>query len=336
MLNPFEARGRRRINKKVGDRRSMVEHWFVRTKCCGFGSRRSPKMKGEKTMKPDNKVIPFSEIQAGYESELRRKYSSIYFERFTLVDTNKSPLIIDDVSYRISQTAGAEVEMGFELMRMAILSGGDIERYDATSLTQVLAQQTQRFLDGMDPKKTVVIFPGSGAKTVKDIFSSESMDRLQTVTVNAKRKIDPRTNAVTGVEIGNKSQAKEAIADIRPSSIVVVDDTIATGATLRAVQDAFPSRNAQWYALSLMTLSPTQNRSNGKCDSGVEGYTSVVSPIVYQGTTGKPSLTSLSSIIGTTEKSQLVRQRFCERFIEEKDAFTEAIKALQQAVGYNT
>ena len=83
----------------------------------------------------------------------------------------------------------------------------------------------------------------------------------------------------------------------------------------------------------MMTLSPIQNRQRSKESAcGIDGYSSITCPIVYQGTTGTPPLNSLSNFIGVSEKSEMVRERYIQKYVKDIDSFKEAIKQIQMRV----
>lgn len=263
-------------------------------------------------------------MKAEAETRLKR-YPAFYYDRLALVDTSTARLAIDDISYR----AGDPVQEDIEMLQLACR--GWLEVYDAQDLTEALAQKMKRLLSALNPRKTIIVFPGNGAQAVKDLLPSSFLDGIATVDLPTRRIINPRTNEIEGIELENKTAMREAISSRKAETIIVVDDVIVTGSTLSALKSVFPMRNLEWYAGALMALSPVQNRRGGN-SSGIEGYQSILAPIAYQGTTGIPALNSFSTLVGESEKSQLVRSRYMERYVEDSETFLAAVASLRAAL----
>ena len=274
-------------------------------------------------MGKDTDQNTFSIVQQETEQKLARDYPTLYKERFVLVDNRQTRLALDDISYKTD----ASTEEGIELLLMSCK--GWVEMYDTAKLTDTLALRMQTFLQGLDKKRTLVLFPGNGAQVVKDrLMESNALEGLTTADVETQRQVDQK-GSVVGVEIVGKNQVREKISATKPDTILVFDDVISTGSTLTALQTAFPVRNAQWYAATLMTLSPIQNRRNGK-PSGVDGYKSIITSVVYQGISGIPALNSLSTLIGDSPKSEVVRAKYIDDYVSESETFAEAVQMLRQ------
>ena len=105
---------------------------------------------------------------------------------------------------------------------------------------------------------------------------------------------------------------------------------IATGFTLTALRKTLDQRNAEWFAASLMSLSPLQRRGKVKnALSGVEGYNVIISPLVYQGISGTPSLNSLSTLVSESEKGNIVRSRYLQAYVADTEIFTESVQKIR-------
>lgn len=129
---------------------------------------------------------------------LKKEFPALYMDKFVLVDTAESRLAIDDISYRSSSTIQDDIES------LALSCKGWVEVYDAKGLTLALAQKLRALFRAADMKRTLVIFPGNGARVVKDLLPEDVTDDLTTISIPAQRIIDTRTRKVERVELIGK------------------------------------------------------------------------------------------------------------------------------------
>lgn len=257
-----------------------------------------------------------------YQIDLSREFPSLYFDKVMIVDS----IMIDDVSYRAKTSIQDDIET------LALSCKGYVEIFDAQILALSLYEKMSRLFRLLNINKTLVIFPGNGAKTVKDLLPVAFVQQLAIAEIPAQRIVN-EWGSVEKIELGGKNIVRERIREIKAETVVALDDVIVTDSTLTAIRDAFPTRNIEWFALSLIMLSPLQNRNKlGKSSSGVAGYTSIISPIVYQGANGIPPLNSLSTLIGNSEKSSVVRRKYMDKYVTEPESFLAAVRELQTKV----
>lgn len=272
---------------------------------------------GNETLNPR-----FEIMESDAKTKLARDFPEFYMGKFEFVDRN-TRLLIDDVSYRTSSS----LQESLELLCLACI--GKMMVFSADSLTRALEQKIASLLRVVNSKKTVVLFPGNGASVVKDLLPEKLFEGMTTIALPTQRKVDPKTKEVQGVSISDVTKTKQALHGMRIENFIVIDDVIATGATLTALKEAFPVRNTQWYGAAFLALSPLQNRTRAKMPSGIDGYSSIITPIVYQGTNGIPPLNSLSTLIGQSEKSAMVRRRYMEDYVQDQEIFTEMVDQFQ-------
>lgn len=265
-------------------------------------------------------------LRADYENRLNRDFPALYRDEFCLVDNRSMRIVIDDISYQTDVSLEESLEFLF------IACSGDIQSFDARRQAQMLAQKMERLKTVLDPRKTMVLFPGNGAQTVKDLLPEDFFADMEVICVPTTRTVDPKTKAVQGVAISEVTQMRKMVSDKRITNFVVVDDVIMSGTTLTALREALPGRNATWYAGGLFMLSPIQNKGRAKTPSGVDGYMSIVAPTVYQGTNGIPAMNSLSTLVGESEKSNMVRERYMTDFVSDPEIFIEMVKQIQESV----
>lgn len=255
-------------------------------------------------------------------NKLQRDFPSLYWDRFVFIDTSTTRLGIDDISYRTSSSIQEDVEL------MQIACKGWLEIIDAKDLTRALEEKLKKLFRALNPRKTIVVFPGIGAQVVKDLLSEDLTKGMGIINISTKRIVS-RNGSIQGVELYGKTALRQEVTDRKTETIVVVDDVIVTGSTLTAIQSAVPARNIEWFGASLMALSPLQGRG-AKTASGVEGYKSIITPVVYQGLTGIPPLNSLSTLVGASPKSEIVRGDYIMNYVNDIETFMNAVNQIQE------
>jgi hypothetical protein len=280
-------------------------------------------------MKELNTSIPFEVKQAEAESRISKEFPTLAFDRFMLVDPATTRLAIDDVSYR------ARKPLTEELAALTSSLVGELKVYDVEALAKALEPRVTSLLQEKDPERTLLVFPGTGANVVlqllmENVISDFIAKNGQLAKMPTKRLVNAKTGEIEGVEIVGVEVLRKGFQR-SVDTIIVLDDVIASGATLDTIQAQLQIPSKDWYAETLMTLSPLQNRKRSTTARLLffEYYQSVQSPIVYQGTTGIPPLNSLSTLIGTSEKSELVRSRYIDKYVNNKDLFMDSIASIR-------
>lgn len=265
-------------------------------------------------------------LRSDAKQRLARDYPYLYMDEFLLVDNRSCRFAIDDVSYRARNPVEEYIEFLF------VACKGDVQVFEASKLTTALTKRIERLLTVVIPQRTVVLFPGEGAQTVRKLLPEALLEGITVVSVPTQRKVDARTKTVDGVTISDVTQIRKQLSDMKINTIIVLDDVIATGETLSTLREAFPGRNVDWYAGAFFARSPLQNRGRAVSPSGIEGFKSVLTPIVYQGINGIPGLNSLSTLTGSSDKSKSVRKRYMDDYVTDPDIFLEMVQQLQQSV----
>ncbi len=285
-------------------------------------------MKKEDIMKNERANGLSEEVQQRVLSErIGKEYPLLYMEKFVLVDTQTTRIGIDDISYRAIEPIEEDIEM------LALSCRGWLEIYRAEELTSTMIMKLQRLLDTVNRRRVMMIFPGNGARVVQDLLPKDITESVSTIEIPTQRKVGLK-GAVEDVVINDTTRARKIISDNKIETVIVLDDVIATGATLEALREAIPGRNIEWYAGSLLMRSPLQRSKKTTAQCGVEGYNAIISSIVYQGTTGTVPINSLSTLIATSELSEAVRSRYMINYVEDRKAFLDTIQRLQQKVRF--
>lgn len=264
-------------------------------------------------------------LQEEAEKRLGKDFPSLSYDKLLVVDTSTERLAIDDVSYKAIEP----VEEAIGMMQLAC--NGELDIYDAPSLTFALAKKIERFITVVNPRKTIAIFPGEGSKVVQELLPEGLLDGVTSVNIPTQRTVDTK-GLVQGVNLTDANKIRQACAAIKPETVLVIDDVITTGLTIQKVQEATPGRKMEWYAAALMALSPTQRKNKANnAPSGVVGYNGIIVPIVYQGITGMPALNSLSTLVGNSAKSLAVREKYMS-FVNDRDIFLQSAQQVGRSL----
>ncbi|MBI2327361.1 hypothetical protein HYU92_03480 [Candidatus Curtissbacteria bacterium] len=265
------------------------------------------------------KELPFETQQSTLQERVSKEFPTLSGDRFLLVDTQTTRLAIDDISYRSRTPVKDDIET------LALSCKGWTDIYDARTLIPTLAQKMRKLLDIINARRTLIVFPGNGARVVKDLLPQDLLDDVNNLELPTQRRVEA-SGAVAEVTVSDMTRARKMAAEIKMQNLIVLDDAIVTGTTLTAIREIFPARTVMAFAGSLFTLSPLQRKNK---PTNIEGIKSIFTSIIYQGTTGIPPLNSLSTIIGNSERSAAIRAKYIGDYVEDKETFLETIKRLQ-------
>ncbi len=273
-------------------------------------------------MKNTKEINTMAILENDAVDKLRKDFSFLYWERFVMIDTSQMRLGINDISYKASSPLEDDIAM------LQLTCKGWLETYDARDLTISLSDKLETLLRVVNKKRTIVVFPGNGAQVIKDLLPDGLLDGVSTVEIPTERKVGSN-GSVNGVELLGRTKLREAVAERKAETIIILDDVIVTGSTLIAVKDAISGRNIEFYAGALMMRSPLQRGGRCSAESGIEGYTSVIAPIVYQGISGTPPVNSLSTLMGESDKSRTVRAKYISQYVEDPSTFMDTVSAIR-------
>lgn len=115
----------------------------------------------------DNYKRPAEEQQISLVMQLRKFYPNLEFGRLDWINA-QTHVVIDDLSYRSDNPGIAEEVSKFESSCI-----GKVKVYSLAELTRNLEQTMLPFLKTCNPQRTLIVFPGEGSETVKNILSKE-------------------------------------------------------------------------------------------------------------------------------------------------------------------
>ena len=259
-----------------------------------------------------------------YETRLSKDYPLLDYQSFVLVPDGFR-LIIDDVSFSGKRQYSVD-ECIDQLSRACI---GTTCVVGISELTNSLEDQLLKMFPSVKTRNKVSLFPGSGAEVVKKSLSDEFNQMFDSISFSAERIIDE-----SGRVVGVRTDVESVSIDPRFEMVMIVDDVIATGSTaIWSRRLCFP-QGPIFMTSALMMLSPIQNRQYSQNRGEVGGaaiidFDRVYAPVVYQGQSGIPPVNSLSTLIASSEKGELVRRRYLQKFVTDQSGFQQAVRQLQ-------
>lgn len=177
---------------------------------------------------------------------------------------------------------------------------------------KILAYNLENILNNLTKNETDIlfVFPGNGSNYPRKL--SKICGKYPSTSVKAKRIWEPGTDPVTIVDI----ILPEMFLIINVKTIVIVDDVISSGSTMRKLYQKnywrFPQ--AKWIGASWVS----QNLENG-----IKGYEYLeTSCVVKKINKGKVPINSLSTLRSDLE----IARSYAERHFEEPAKFLKLIR----------
>lgn len=266
-----------------------------------------------------------------YAKRLETEFPNLRYADLAVVgDPTEQRLLIDDVSIKVTDQKQLSFQQGLDLFRKSCR--GELLVFTTSDLAETMNRRLVAILSNSDPANTILIFPGNSAQDVKNLLPEEVRSTFPQLDIPVRRQLGANM-AVSGVFVLTPPTLLSDRND--GNRCIIIDDVIATGATAQAVRDWIdPSGRQEWQATSWMSLSPIQvkdRRRNDRYQSGLPIFTLVETALVYQGLKGTPPNNTLSTFLGTNEKSEAVRTRYIEKYVQDAEGFASAIEQMRRA-----
>jgi len=153
-------------------------------------------------------------------------------------------------------------------------------------------------------QNTLLVFPGNGARFVKNLLPNEIVKKFSQTSVFAKRGWYNTKNPL--VVVGEIMPQNLLMLNVK--KIVVIDDVISSGSTMSKLYNCnywkFP--RADWFAASWLMQYPRT-----KVSSGIKGFQKTITTSLVEGNQGKRvSIDSLSTLLQDSEIAENYATRF--------------------------
>lgn len=272
-------------------------------------------------------------IEEELATQLRTACPNILFSEFIWTGERDMHFVIDDVSLEIDESSTREDIRRFQ--EVASQDNSGIHVLDLVDLTDHMVMLISPFLDKVDPATTLLLFPGSGARSVRKALPEEILARFPTCNVEAKRVKDPQTNKAVGIETPHIQEEIAKMREAIPSieTVIVFDDVVDSGQTLLTVQERADLPNAVWVAATPILFSPLPY-GRIESPSSLPTFTALVATTVLQGKQNPVDLNSLTSFIEGGKKTDRLVKKCLERYVqlEGQSDFLQVLQALRMQV----
>jgi hypothetical protein len=175
------------------------------------------------------------------------------------------------------------------------------------------------------PDRTAVILPGDGAVRLAEENPAlrEAVSRFCLFPAKAGRTVDNGT--VSSVAVTLPDTLTDGLRSGKFRDVMVIDDAVATGATLRTIAGKLPPESRTGVRLSGYTWFL---RSDAECGP----FTALTACYRYGASAGYPPLNSLSTWLRGDGKSAAVLSRYTQKYIRYPYGFRKALETLKEMV----
>jgi len=196
----------------------------------------------------------------------------------------------------------------------------------------------------LNDQKTAILYPANGGLLLKNMLNID--ERNMEYIVGASRDIDLMPMISLPGELINN------LKNNKISTILVLDDVIVNGSTLKAVQDevyiqtnivddsmsnqggrfswdsSLTKRlNLKWVAGSLMT-SERRRKDEKKQNENLKSFEKVFTQIYYRGESGYVPVNSISTWVYDKNKGDTVLLNYANNYTKNPDEFINYVKSL--------
>lgn len=271
---------------------------------------------------------------AAAKDTVNKRFPKLMYESFLWVDDPSRRLAIDDVSYRVSDPL-VQTEIQKHIAVIKIVTNNGLVVYSLIDLTKKLTDIMKPTIDIIDRNKTLIIYPGEGAQTVRSIAQIPS--DFPTLVIPARRIKDPETGKTIGTDLPTIT---DTISTDEIETVLVIDDVIDTGNTLISLKEKLGLHQSRWLGATPMMFSPVIYSDRPPNGSSIDQYDEVFAGVLIQGRKNPIQLNSLSSFIESGEKRDRLisecRNAFFPKSQDHYDRFTNATVQIRNLLAHVT
>jgi hypoxanthine phosphoribosyltransferase len=180
----------------------------------------------------------------------------------------------------------------------------------------MVTQELSKLIGKIDPLKTLVVFPGNGAKIVKDYTVNLNLDIARGIEIPTKRVETRNGQFKIAFELPDSLSP-------RPEEILVVDDVVASGQTCRELACALARK---YGILPKMKIACWLMLSNSQF---LPYYEQVYSSMIVKPSSivSRPPINSLSCLLSSEDKYNEAKRQYFSKYFKNSISF-EQLKQL--------
>jgi len=222
--------------------------------------------------------------------EYKKEFPMVTFEKFVVADGN---ILIQDITPNLGKSGSEQITKALQERLNNPNSPVTFQVADAFLATEELV----RLIGPIDARRTLIIYPGNGAKTVKDYLQKSGVDTFQGLVVPTQRISLGKGRFE--ISIGLPLSLPE-----KPEEILVIDDVVASGQTCRELACVLARRYGYLPKMKLACWLMLSSAELSYYYDNVFSYT-VVKPNYVQ----RPPINSLSCLLSPDSKYDRIKQQ---------------------------
>lgn len=242
----------------------------------------------EKTMENLSRFAEFKR-QFG-EYKLKEWYPNLQFEKYNYIADPAYYRIIDDLS-------DSTEDFSSQMRKIEQNSRGFVEVYDQRAMAELLSFSMEPLMNTFSPNELLIISPGGGGKRLWEAMPDTMRLIYPQIQVAVSRDpSDKKQMTITPQSYNSLTNSIERGRDTGLKSVLILDDTINTGATDKFIRDVSGGTDLSWMAASPIMLAPSFSRPKKDSVCGIEGFDFVFASEILTGANEKVPFNFLSSL----------------------------------------
>jgi hypothetical protein len=186
-----------------------------------------------------------------------------------------------------------------------------------------LTPPVQTQIDSLDDG-TIIIFPKNGGLKVKDNLNANGRT---TCSIRVSRKPE---DLAYGRIVSETEQLLDWIQTLKPQSLQIVDDVVATGATVREIKRTTEQAVNTTFAWAVTCWLMRYPEKTNLTPSGIYTFDQATAALVYAGQSGRHTpVNSVSTWIQDEEKGETVLKGYARKYTLSPQAFVDFINQLK-------
>jgi hypothetical protein len=237
------------------------------------------------------------------------------------------PIILNDIYPRlIPGVQVEELDRAVDILIRTVFKPTEVMYAKSNTFSTDTQGIIQKMVSSKNPESTVIIWPGEGAKSVfQSVYANiPELNYFMNIFAPTSRIVE--NGKVRGV-IPEFNNYWSVLTNPDVTEILIVDDVISTGTTINTIMDQIRLNRDQPINFSACTWFLRQ-----PTNAGNNGITEIQSVWKYMAVEGYPALNSLSTLLRTDQKGQVVRDSYKQKYIKYPYGFDKQIDYIRSLI----